>query len=205
MKLSDVKLEGRQFGDLEVIKEAVSSPRNYRKIYVCFCSCGVAKEIRHDHLLSGASTSCGKCKAGLQNKKHGMYATSTYNSWASMKSRCNSFKSTSYPHYGKKGIKICDRWNKFENFIEDMGVRPENTSLERIDVNGDYTLENCRWATREEQSINKTNTKYLTYRGETKSQAEWSKLTGIKQGTIYKRLKLGWSVDRALSMDVWEK
>jgi len=199
MKLVDVKLEGRQFGRLEVIQEAINSPRNYRKFYVCFCSCGVAKEVRHDHLLSGASKSCGRCVSSEKSKKHGMFGNKTYICWAGMRSRCNNFKSPSYQYYGLRGIKVCPRWNKFENFLEDMGERPEGMTLERIDVNDGYHKDNCRWATRQEQAYNKTNTRYLEFDGEIKSQAEWSKILGIKQSTIHRRIKLGWDIDKALS------
>ena len=94
------------------------------------------------------------CRGEDMNRKHGYYGTSTYISWSSMVYRCNPEKADQHPRYGGRGIKVCKRWYKFENFLKDMGERPEGLSLDRIDNDGNYTPKNCRWATAIEQRNN---------------------------------------------------
>lgn len=128
-----------------------------------------------------------------------------YRIWIGMKVRCFQSKHPSYQRYGARGITVCDRWkDSFANFYADMGKRPsKNHSLDRIDNNGNYTPENCRWATREEQMRNTRHSTLLTYRGQTKTMAEWAEITGLKPATITTRYtKYGWSVEQTLSTPV---
>ena len=102
--------------------------------------------------------------------------------------RCYNEKCADYKFYGGRGIKVCDRWRKsFDNFLVDMGLRPEGMTLDRIDVNGDYTPENCKWSTRKQQTANRRTTVTLTYNGETKTLTEWAEITGISYGTLKAR------------------
>jgi hypothetical protein len=138
------------------------------------------------------------------NYRHGMYGTPTYKSWSEMKLRCNN------PNHSKtncyEGITYCKEWEDFKNFFRDMGVRPEGTTLDRINPYGNYEPSNCRWADNHTQAINKTNSIYLTFNGETKHISEWSKITGIKRITISARiLNYGWSVEKALSTKVGDR
>lgn len=128
------------------------------------CNCGNKKYIRLDHLNSGKIKSCG-CYYKESRKnitvKHGHNRslttgkTITYNSWQNMRKRCMNPKSIQFKDYGGRGIKICDDWNKFENFLRDMGERPIGMSIDRINVNGNYEKNNCKWSTRLEQANNK--------------------------------------------------
>jgi hypothetical protein len=130
---------------------------------------------------------------------HGMSNTPTWKSWMSMRQRCNNSSNIAYHNYGGRGIKVCDRWmNSFENFYEDMGERPEGTSLERIDNDADYCAANCRWASPLEQSSNQRNNRLLTHKGETLTVMQWSRRTGLSKHVIGTRLKHGWSIKKTL-------
>lgn len=126
-----------------------------------------------------------------------------YAAWACMKNRCYDVTSASYPRYGGRGIKVCDRWKyDFLNFKKDMGLRPPGHSLDRIDVNGNYEPGNCRWATRKEQARNRRRSFHIEYRGERKLFIEWCEQFDVKYPLAYRRLKAGWSVDDALTKPV---
>ena len=127
-----------------------------------------------------------------------------YDIWKQMISRCYDKDNVSYIRYGNRGIKVCDRWRKglkpYMTFIKDMGTRPDSSySLERKNNNGDYEPSNCKWATREEQSRNTRDNKFLTYRGQTKCITDWAKEVNINRMTITSRIKRGWSIERALT------
>lgn len=112
-----------------------------------------------------------------------------------------------YANYGGRGITVCERWEKFENFLADMGEPPPGMELDRIDVDGNYEPSNCRWATEAEQVRNrrraKRSTNMLTFRGETLCISDWAKRTGIKRRCIHDRLsKMNWSVEDALTRPV---
>jgi hypothetical protein len=117
-----------------------------------------------------------------------------------MRQRCHYPASISYRNYGARGIKVCDRWiNSFENFYADMGDRPEGTSLERIDNDRDYEPGNCAWATKPEQGTNQRTNRFIEHAGQRLTLMQWSRLTGLSKHTIYRRLKIGWPVDKALT------
>lgn len=121
-------------------------------------------------------------------------------SWVAMRGRCLDEKNPSFPRYGGRGIAICDRWiDSFETFLADMGGRPPGTSLDRINNDGHYEPRNCRWATQKEQSRNTSVNHLVTWRGETKCLQDWADATGIGVDAIFHRLKVGWSVDAALT------
>lgn len=130
------------------------------------------------------------------NPKHYMYGTQTYGCWCGIKRRCLNKNDKGYKNYGGRGIKVCQRWMSFKNFFEDMGLRPEGLSIERIDNNGDYCPENCEWADSKTQNRNKRNIK--KYRG--KSIPEWADELGIKRRTLYNRIYDGMSWEKALSL-----
>jgi hypothetical protein len=184
-----------KYGRLKVLE-------NDGRYKICECECGKIKRIRTDHLKSGATISCGCVGQGNSAKakrKHGMSDSRLFSIWLGMIDRCRNDRSG---NYGKRGIKVCERWEKsFVNFYEDMGEPPSPYhSIERNDVNGDYEPSNCRWATREEQANNTRKNTFLTYNGETKTMAQWARDKNIKPATICNRLYvLGWTLERTLT------
>src|SRR5688572_1102970 len=134
--------------------------------------------------------------------RHGKTDHPLYSIWTGMKYRCQNPKARKYVIYGGRGIKVCERWNDFANFLADMGERPAGMTIERIDNDGDYEPSNCRWATQKEQERNKsTNVKFL-FQGKERCVAEIAELTGVPRYYIYARLRRGWPVERALTEPV---
>ena len=121
-----------------------------------------------------------------------------------MKTRCSNPKCRSYPHYGGRGIKVCERWQKFENFLADMGECPPGRSIERIEPNGDYEPRNCRWATSKEQNRNTSRSRLIEMNGQQKTLAEWCEIYGVPSQRIGKRLKRGMSPEQAFDISTNE-
>ena len=149
----------------------------------------------------GVSKSCG-CLALEARSTHGMSNTREYKTWEGMVQRCENPRTPGFYKYGGRGIKVCSRWRRFENFFEDMGTRPENTSLDRIDNNNGYFKENCRWATPVEQSRNTRRTTVITYLGESGSIYYWADKKNLSPAAIRGRLNRGWSVSRTLTTEL---
>ena len=123
------------------------------------------------------------------NYTHGMSNTREYHSWEKMKERCMNPRNIRYPRWGGRGIEVCDRWMRFENFIADMGECPEGYQLDRIDNDGNYEPENCRWASREEQMNNRSCCIYVEYEGRKQTIAQWARERGFKFQTLLQRIK----------------
>ena len=157
-------LVGKTFGDLKIIafshKVFRSKRQGYYHFWKCLCACGNETIVLVNNLKNGNTKSCGCKSSRLSLKeratKHGLSNTKTYNSWRAMKDRCYCVSHGEYKRYGQVGIKVCERWkDSYENFLLDMGERPPNHSLDRINPFGDYSPKNCRWATPKEQANNK--------------------------------------------------
>lgn len=190
-----MRIDGTRFGRLLALSEDLerSTPR-HRK-WLCVCDCGKQKTIDVSSLRSGATQSCGclhREAASLAARKHGMAGTATHISWSSMIARCERVSNNRYAQYGARGISVCPRWREdFANFFADMGVRPPGTSLDRIDVNGDYEPGNCRWATAAEQAANKRNTLRVEIDGETRRLMDWAGGRRLVYKRAHARLMLG--------------
>lgn len=188
-------LAGMVFGSLTVEK-LIGRNKHGLAVWQCLCSCGRTHEATGSLLTRGHVTSCG-------NHGHGMRGTLIYGVWNSMKNRCSNPKVKSYPSYGGRGIKVCDRWQKFENFFADMGDRPSPShSLERRDNNGDYSPENCQWAIHSVQAKNKRNNRFITANGESLHLAEWARRLGCNPAAILARLAAGMPESEAVTKTI---
>lgn len=166
--VAKINIAGERFGRLVVLSEADKKKAGSRRRWNCRCDCGTEREFDQRRLTSGQTVSCGCYAKEMSPKRHVSHGKSrdpefrtTYVTWKNMKQRCMDPLSVNYKHYGGRGISICDRWlglSGFENFLSDMGKRPEKKTLDRIDVNGNYEPSNCRWATAKEQGLNRRNT-----------------------------------------------
>ena len=159
----------------------------------CICKCGTEKKVFGSNLINGKSVSCG-CYAVERNTKHGMSRTKIYSIWEGMKQRCTSPSNTYWNRYGGRGIKVCDRWQLFENFYADLGDIPtEQHSLGRIDNDGNYEPNNVRWETLEQQNNNKVLNHKVTIDGVTKTLTQWAQENGLKPSTVMSRVSYGWN------------
>lgn len=156
-------LEGMRFGKLTVIGYSHTG-KAWRSFWKCFCDCGKKVVVAGRHLSSKKTLSCGCMRTELLRKEkttHGKSGTPTYNVWCSMIRRCRDPTVIGYHRWGGRGISVCERWLKFENFFDDMGHKPKNKSLDRINNDGHYEPSNCRWATRLQQTKNRSSRKGL--------------------------------------------
>lgn len=167
----------------------------------CLCDCGSVKPMRVDHLRYGQVKSCG---CWIRNWWHGHSrvgkVTPTYRTWMKMRARCFDDSCPEFELYGGRGITICDRWRRFEYFLADMGERPHGTCIGRINNDGNYEPENCRWETPAQQARNTRRNRFITYNGITLCMKDWSNKLGIK--SLAYRLKHGWPLEKALNYGV---
>lgn len=171
----------------------------------CLCDCGVRFEARTQLLRNGRVKSCGCLKREINSRlrgvaRHGMSKSPEWGVWKGMRRRCSNPKDPRFVDYGGRGIRVCDRWQSFDNFIADMGRRPAaGFDIDRTNNNGDYEPSNCRWVPRAVNLRNTRRNRRLTFRGETMTAAEWAKRLGLHTATLYSRLDYGWSTERALT------
>lgn len=195
---------GNRYGRWTVID--FSHTRKKASYWIARCDCGTLRTHQRSALVSGSTLSCG-CLRGEQvaarNTTHGKRHSPEYGSWRAMKERCQNPKATKYPTYGGRGITICERWQRFDNFFADMGPKPTPFhTLERINNGGNYEPGNCRWASNDEQAINRRNNHRIEIDGVTRTIAEWRRHLGISKSTYDARIRLGWSIKDALATPV---
>lgn len=191
-------LTGKRSGKLvvigHVIKEVGKTQKRKLNFAICQCDCGNIKEISAESINNKRTKSCGCILneiIGNLNYAHGLSKSVEYKAWQKIKERCYNKTCKKYPIYGQRGIKVCDRWkNDFLLFLEDMGKRPSNkTSIDRIDVNGDYCLENCRWADSKEQANNTRKCVYIEHEGVKLTLKQWSEKLGVNYKTFFASIK----------------
>lgn len=204
---------GNTYGTLTVV-EYIGVSGIGHSTWKCTCDCGGMHTATGTALREGKCLHCKECRGRYVSERktiHGhsygrnFEGTPTYLSWVAMKSRCYKEKDINYKNYGGRGIKVCDRWLErkglgFVNFLEDMGERPEGLTLDRIDVNGNYEPENCKWSTRTEQSRNKQNTRRFMFRGNLLTMKEISEIIDRSYHTVYDNL-----VTRKVSIESFEE
>lgn len=190
-------LTGQVFNNLEVLR--FSEIKNTNSHWICRCLlCDSETEVSRPNLKSGNTKDCGcmrSDKLSEANKIHGACKTRTWKSWSRMRRRIR-LGSKHSPIYGK--ISICPTWDNFEVFLKDMGERPKDATLDRIDNNKGYSKENCRWATQAEQNRNKSNNVILEFNGKKMCATDWAKELNINRDTIRERIKRGLPIEKVL-------
>lgn len=211
MVKSKENLAGNKYGRLTVIEQTddyVYPNGKRRAQWLCMCECGNIIKVEQSNLKRGNSNSCGCYNDELRilrSTTHGDRRTRLYGIWTNIKSRCYNPNSTSYSNYGARGILMCDEWKdsyyNFKSWANESGYIDSNdVTIERVDVNGGYSPENCIWASPKEQANNRRNTVFFTHNNETHSLSEWADITGIKYHTLFARIyKLNWDFEKAIN------
>lgn len=185
---------GEIFGKLKVLSELDERAKGGGKQYLCKCECGNTTIVRSDHLKSGHTTSCGCNKIMITSHKKSQ--SNLYRRWDKIKQRCYNKNSKNYKNYGARGIKMCDEWlhnfMAFYNWAISNGYR-NTLTIDRIDNNGNYEPNNCRWVDYTTQNNNRRNTVYLTCNGKTQSVMEWCRELNLNPSTVYYRVKRGYN------------
>lgn len=215
-----MNLAGQLFGQLLVIEEAAPyqspSTGKKRRQWLCQCTCGARIVVQSSNLRGGYSTSCGcfRNEAFIKRLyKHGHKskgATSQeYTCWQNMKARCGLTGSNDVVHfncYESRGITVCERWLRFENFLADMGPIPgPGYSIERTNNDGNYEPSNCGWMLMRDQGRNRRTSHMITFNGETHNIRDWARMMGIEYATLFQRIHAGWPIEKALTMPVHAK
>lgn len=212
-------LTGKTFGHLTVIGRAENHISPSGKIYskwLCVCACGKKLEVLGRSLRSGHTQSCGCLQVDRtisSHRKHGGSADSLYAIWDGMKQRCNNQHHKYYKDYGARGISVCKEWlsdyQAFRNWAIQNGYNSISEkyqcTLDRIDVNGNYEPSNCRWVNMKVQQRNRRNNVEITYNGRTQCLQAWATDVGLPFDTLWRRLKRGWGVEKALTTPLAKK
>lgn len=200
-------ISGQKFGRLTTLHRL----HNYHKkgtYWLCVCECGNLTEIYLGSLQRGTTTSCGCYHKEIVTKlatKYKNHNVRMYRIWNNLRDKCYNENNKAYKYYGKRGIKICDKWlNSFDIFYDWAMANgyDDNLTIDRIDNNKGYSPNNCRWTTMKQQNRNKRSNRNYTINGETHCLKEWCEILGLKYNTIIGRInQYGWSIERALELE----
>lgn len=187
-----------------IVLESFPSPSHPKKLTVCKVRCDCGKEfvapaysLRNNHTKSCGCLHTDRLRDRITT--HGQSRSPLYRVWIAMVRRCHCPNDNGFQYYGGRGIEVCKEWREsVEQFFADMGPRPAGSSIDRINNDGHYEPGNCRWATTKEQSRNRRNNRFLTIRGRTLTIADWVSESGVDRGTVFFRLKRGWSAESAV-------
>lgn len=172
--------------------------------YLCECDCGNKSVVTGQRIRTGETKSCGCLSKKLtkaRNRKHGFAGTHIYMIWAGIKSRCTNINNPKYKDYGGRGITMCNEWlNSFEKFYKDVGERPDGLTLDRIDNNKSYFKENCRWATKSEQSKNRRNTIFMEHMNKKMCLKDWAKELNKPYSSMKIHAKNGLSIEQIIGV-----
>ena len=209
--MATLDLTGQRFHKLTALyPTGKKSEHGSNAIWVCLCDCGKYTEANTGQLRCGTKKSCGCAKAehaSSLNRTHGGRNDRLYLVWMDMRRRCRDTKDRNYKNYGGRGISVCSEWDAhYELFKEwalsngyDETAKKSKCTLDRINVDGNYCPENCRWVDVITQCNNKRNNRRITYGGETHTMAEWDRARGFPKNTIYKRISAGWTAEKAIT------
>lgn len=195
------------FNMLTVLSKDTTNTKSSIKFW-CKCKCGTIKSIYGTALRSGGTKSCGCWKKEIgalrfktmdRSNTHGFYGTKTYRAWAAMKTRCNGRSEKDFKSYKGKGITVCPEWQSFQSFLDDMGIKPDGLSLDRINNNLGYYKENCRWATNRQQLYNRSCNRWVTVLGETLLLVDAiEKYNIVSYDIARQRIRAGWTDEKAV-------
>lgn len=207
------RIVGEKYGRLTVAKRVEDKyfpGGSHQPQFECVCDCGNIVVTTAAHLRSGHTKSCG-CYASStiseRNTTHGDSSSRLYWVWSNMKRRCDNQNSRDYKTYGGRGIRVCDEWNDYAKFQEwalnngySASAKRGDCTIDRINVDGDYCPDNCRWISIADQEVNRTNNRRITIDGVTKVLSDWCRFYDIKPNTVQSRLRRGWSEIDALTI-----
>lgn len=203
------ELDGKRFGKLTAVKrvsDKIYPSGRHDIVYQCLCDCGQYTDVLAVHLNSGHTRSCGCLRAETTSKNmttHGQSSTRLFTIWKNMKSRCTNPNNPCFNQYGGRGITVCDAWIEDFAVFYDWSIKHgynDDLSIDRVNVNGDYDPDNCRWVSQKTQCNNTRRNIMIEHDGELRTAKQWSDELGIKYGTLISRIRRGWDVDRALSV-----
>ena len=200
--IARLDLKGRRFGRLTVLDEAGRDQWRHL-LWKCKCDCGAIRLVTQWNLVAGITVSCGcyaKDRASKQLKQHGLSSNRFFETWTSMMKRCYNPNCSGYYRYGGRGICVCDEWHDVKTFIDwcESQNPPENMQIDRIDNDGNYSPDNCRFVTIKENNNNRSSCMYITFQGRTQSLTKWCEELGLPYGTMRSRIhSLHWDPDKA--------
>lgn len=203
-----IDISGKTYGHLRVIARS-GNDNSGAALWRCQCVCGETRNISGPALRAGRHQSCGCLSPRFTTERtttHGASRTRAYRIWLKMLERCSE-KATGKCRrlYYERGIRVCDRWKCFENFLADMGHPPSKYTLDRINGNGNYEPNNCRWATAKQQGNNRRGNLVLEHNGLRMTASEWADFLGVSANTIVYRIRRGWSVCDALTRKIQKR